>query len=218
MNSPAKHVRRRPQQERSVETRERILDEALRQFSQRGFDATSVREISVALGTNHGLVSYYFGSKEQLWHEAVTLLFDRLTQAIAAPESEAPLPTRARFEAFLRRYVAYCASHPEHGRLMMQESMHDNARIAWAARTFIADSHARIGALLGELIAEGALPQTPVIPLIYILSSAAQAPYLLAPEIAHTHGLDVMTPAAIANHAEIILRLFLRGTESIGTP
>jgi AcrR family transcriptional regulator len=52
------------------ETRERILEAAQRLFSERGLDATSVRDITSDAGCNVAAVNYHFGSKENLYVEA----------------------------------------------------------------------------------------------------------------------------------------------------
>lgn len=47
-------------------TRRSILDTAERLFAERGFEATSLREITAAAGANLGAVNYHFGSKDGL--------------------------------------------------------------------------------------------------------------------------------------------------------
>ncbi len=49
--------------------RERVLTEALRLFTARGYAATSVREIVAAAGVTKPVLYYYFGSKEGLYLE-----------------------------------------------------------------------------------------------------------------------------------------------------
>lgn len=51
---------------KAEETRERILDAALRLFRERGFDETTMRDISAAAGVATGAAYYYFRSKEEL--------------------------------------------------------------------------------------------------------------------------------------------------------
>jgi AcrR family transcriptional regulator len=48
------------------DTRERILDAAERLFSERGFDGTSIRDVTAEAGVNLAAVHYHFGSKEDL--------------------------------------------------------------------------------------------------------------------------------------------------------
>lgn len=51
--------------------REEILDVAEKLFSEQGFEAVTVREISKAADINIAMVSYYFGSKEKLYEEVI---------------------------------------------------------------------------------------------------------------------------------------------------
>src|ERR1700722_13879996 len=44
-----------------------ILEAAKRLFAAKGFDGTSVKELSEAAGTNICLISYHFGGKEGLY-------------------------------------------------------------------------------------------------------------------------------------------------------
>ena len=44
-----------------------IMEAAEKLFAAKGFNGTSVRDISEAAGVNLAMVSYYFGSKEKLF-------------------------------------------------------------------------------------------------------------------------------------------------------
>jgi AcrR family transcriptional regulator len=46
--------------------RDELLRVALRLFSERGFDGTTIADIATATGTAHGLVYHYFASKNDL--------------------------------------------------------------------------------------------------------------------------------------------------------
>lgn len=51
------------------ETRDRLLEEAEPLFAERGFEATSVRDITAAAGANLAAVNYHFGGKDKLYRE-----------------------------------------------------------------------------------------------------------------------------------------------------
>lgn len=51
---------------RGSDTKDRILDVSEILFSERGFDATSLRTITAEAGVNLASVNYYFGSKDAL--------------------------------------------------------------------------------------------------------------------------------------------------------
>jgi len=55
-----------PQRAASEETRRQLLDTALALFRERGFDATTIRDIAGRAGLSLGATYYYFHSKEAL--------------------------------------------------------------------------------------------------------------------------------------------------------
>ena len=60
-------------------SRTRLLDAAEQLFAERGFDATSTREIAALAGDTLGTLSYHFSSKDKLLVEVVHRRFDELT-------------------------------------------------------------------------------------------------------------------------------------------
>ncbi|GGS84408.1 TetR/AcrR family transcriptional regulator [Streptomyces chromofuscus] len=74
--------RGRPPRAESADTRDRILAAAREEFSERGYEKTSVRGIAKAAGVDSALVHHYFGTKEQVFQEAL--------QAVFAPALKAP--------------------------------------------------------------------------------------------------------------------------------
>jgi TetR/AcrR family transcriptional regulator len=60
--------------DRSAETRARILDSALREFSMLGFAGARMDQIATAAGVNKALLYYHFESKENLYVAAVEMI------------------------------------------------------------------------------------------------------------------------------------------------
>ncbi|MFI9824938.1 TetR family transcriptional regulator [Streptomyces sp. NPDC052013] len=67
--------RGRPRRTESADTRDRILSAAREEFSERGYEKTSVRGIAKAAGVDSALVHHYFGTKEQMFEAAVEVAF-----------------------------------------------------------------------------------------------------------------------------------------------
>ncbi|KFG02415.1 TetR family transcriptional regulator [Streptomyces europaeiscabiei] len=85
MTSATPRRRGRPSRTESADTpaaRDRILAAAREEFSERGYDKTSVRGIAKAAGVDSALVHHYFGTKDQVFEAAITLSF--------APAMDAP--------------------------------------------------------------------------------------------------------------------------------
>jgi len=57
----------------NTDTRESILMAAREAFAERGFDATSIRQIAAGAGVDPALVHHYFGAKDQLFVAAMNL-------------------------------------------------------------------------------------------------------------------------------------------------
>ncbi|MCX4411070.1 TetR family transcriptional regulator [Streptomyces sp. NPDC059837] len=72
----------RTQSEAAPATRDRILEAAREEFSERGYEKTSVRGIAKAAGVDSALVHHYFGTKEQVFEAAIEVAF---APALAAP-------------------------------------------------------------------------------------------------------------------------------------
>ncbi|MEU9920331.1 TetR family transcriptional regulator [Streptomyces griseoluteus] len=89
MSEPTARRRGRPPRAESGDTRDRILDAAREEFSERGYEKTSVRGIAKAAGVDSALVHHYFGTKEQVFEAAVSVAF---APALAAPDAIAEGP------------------------------------------------------------------------------------------------------------------------------
>lgn len=55
----------------TVESRQKLLDVAIRLFAEKGFDGTSVKDLADAADVNVSLISYYFGNKEGLYKTCI---------------------------------------------------------------------------------------------------------------------------------------------------
>ena len=82
---------RRPNTE-SADTRDRILTVAREEFSERGYEKTSVRAIAKAAGVDSALVHHYFGTKEQVFEAAIAVALAPAADAPAAV-ADGPLDT-----------------------------------------------------------------------------------------------------------------------------
>ncbi|MFF4588140.1 TetR family transcriptional regulator [Streptomyces sp. NPDC001388] len=91
--------RGRPPRTESAGTRDRILAAAREEFSERGYDKTSVRGIAKAAGVDPALVHHYFGTKEQVFEAAIEVAF---APALSAPDAIAEGPLEGVGERMAR--------------------------------------------------------------------------------------------------------------------
>jgi AcrR family transcriptional regulator len=104
-----------PQPEESI--RERLLQSALTLFTQRGYAATTVRELVAEAGVTKPVLYYYFGSKEGLFLELMRTHFNRI-EAMFETYREGRGNVRTRLIDFLDRGFAHVVQNRDFIRLM----------------------------------------------------------------------------------------------------
>src|SRR4051794_19677195 len=92
------------------QTRARIIDAAERLFAERGFAATSMRDISAASGIAHPLIHHHYGSKEALYAAVKRRMVEGYARRFpaAARATDRPLSVRAE----MRRIMTYLSENP----------------------------------------------------------------------------------------------------------
>src|SRR5438132_14240736 len=130
--------RKRAEQQRSLETRGAILDAAIAEFAERGFEGASIRAIADRLGLQHPLITYHYRSKDILWRAAAEHAFTRIREEwdLRVPE-QAPVSTLERLREEYRAVFQYTAAFPEFHRFMRQEALSRNPRLRWVAKTIL---------------------------------------------------------------------------------
>ena len=186
------------------ETRQRILDAAVQLFALNGFDGTAVRDVARDAGVPHTSIPYYFRGKEDLWRAAVTQMFERLRIDVGGvPEGSGA----DGYRQFVRRYVRYCAAHPEHARLMVHESIRGGERLEWAVANFMVPGHRVIGPATSERMAAGDLPAMWPWSMAFMIAAMCQAPFLRAAEFKAVTGLDSRSTQVVEAHADAVIAL-----------
>jgi AcrR family transcriptional regulator len=102
-------------------TRNRLLDAAEELFADRGYHAVSMRDIARRACVNLAAAGYHYGSKENLFVEALSRrirpLNERRLAALSALEARKKPPTLAEiFDAFARVMIEEAVGNPETGR------------------------------------------------------------------------------------------------------
>jgi TetR/AcrR family transcriptional regulator, regulator of cefoperazone and chloramphenicol sensitivity len=121
-------------------TRDRIIEAAGQIFADRGFDATTVRDICHAASANIAAVNYYFGDKQRLYILAVLRANRwRMEQAVL-PDWSADTPPETKLTDFIATFIRRVRTSPKdawQNRLMMREMMRPDAACAEVVRESI---------------------------------------------------------------------------------
>ena len=202
----------RKQQQRSIQTQEKLLDAAARAFAANGFKGTSTRDIAARAGVHHPLITYHFKSKDELWRAAVSRVFDRFHEVLCGTrQALADAAPRERAAALVREYVHFAAANPELHKVMFQESSSDNPRIAWLIEQYLRPLYELSVNDLIELQQQGVAPPGPPAMLYNLMRLAAGAMLALRLEVRGTTGLDLDRRANLDQLADMLIRIFLSG-------
>lgn len=104
----------------SERTRTALIEAGLALFGEKGFDATSTREIAARAEANIGSIAYHFGGKEAL-RDACAEHIVATVQAVASPVLQSmppprdPAEARMQFRIALQRMGGFLLTGPEAG-------------------------------------------------------------------------------------------------------
>lgn len=92
---------------------DQLLDIARRLFANRGFHATSLRDIAEEAQISKAALYYHFPNKDELYERVVIQSLDALVQMVGADVARAHTPTD-RVRAFVRSSAHFLDEHREH--------------------------------------------------------------------------------------------------------
>src|SRR5258707_6860749 len=184
-------LRKRAEQQRSLTTRASILDAAIAEFAERGFEGASIRAIADRLGLQHPLITYHYRSKDTLWRAAAEHAFAQIRAGWdrSAPENS-DLSPLARLREEYATLFRYTVAFPEFHRFIRQETLTNNPRLKRVAETGLAPLLRR---LIPQIVAaqkQGLLPAVDPILFHYMMVSLTATLSGFGPEMQVTSGLS----------------------------
>lgn len=199
-----------------TQTRDRLIASGCKLFAAKGFDASSLREITHDAKANLGAVTYHFGSKAAFYEAVVGSLAEPFRQRIAAAAAEAG-PPLTRLERVVRTLFSHLLAHPELPQIMVQQLASGGPLPAPARRTL----EGNIGTL-ATLIAQGQADGSirPGDPRLLALSIGAQPMFLnIVRHYLHDAlALDQTNPDVRARLIESVVTFAIRGLASHPEP
>lgn len=213
------HHRKRVEQQRSLKTKASILNAAIAEFAERGFEGASIRGIADRIGLQHPLITYHYRSKDILWRAAAEHAFAQIKAGwdISAPENS-DLPPLARLREEYATLFRYTVAFPEFHRFMRQEALTDNPRLKWVAQTVLAPLLER---LIPQIVAaqkEGLLPPVDPILFHYMMVSLTATLSGFGPEMQITSGLRAEDPKVAEAYWRLVDETIFRAAVGVNHP
>ena len=202
----------RKQQQRSIRTKQKLLDAALDAFSENGFLGTSTRNIAERAGVHHPLITYHFRNKEELWRAAADRIFTEFNAALAAAaEAQAGECPKARMSAMIRAYVHYAAGQPALHKIIVQEASRPSRRLDWLINTHLRPLYQAAVEDIKVFQERGVAPPGDPALLFNLIRVSSGALLALSLELKGTSNIDLYQPGQLDALAEMIINVFLPG-------
>ncbi len=190
--------RKRAEQQRAQSTRTAILEAALAEFADKGFEAASIRSIAERTGFQHPLITYHYPSKDLLWQAVAEDTFERIRKEWDARASEeGDLPPLERLRAEYRALFLHTTKFPEFHRFMRQEAATSNPRLQWVAENVLTPLINRLLPQIKAAQAKGQLPPIEPILFHYMMVSLTAALSEFGPEMQVTRRLSANRPEIV---------------------
>jgi TetR/AcrR family transcriptional regulator len=212
------HPRKRAEQQRALETRASILNAAIAEFAERGFEGASIRAIADRLGLQHPLITYHYRTKDILWQAAAEHAFAQIRAGwdISVPEGS-DLSPLARLREEYTILFRYTVAFPEFHRFMRQEALTNNPRLKWVAETVLAPL---LGRLIPQIVVaqkQGLLPSVDPILFHYMMVSLTATLSGFGPEMQVTSGLFAENPKVAEAYWRLVDETVF-GVDAYGNP
>jgi TetR/AcrR family transcriptional regulator len=180
--------------DRSAESRTRILDAAIRQFSLNGLAGARTEQIAEEAGVNKALLYYYFKGKEDLYASALESVAEGVrASSVAALEGSAT--PGERFLCAVLNHFDRIHTNSGFQNLMQQEMIRlhrgeENALTTLAEKVF-RPLHERMMQVIGEGVASGELIAVDPLQFTYAALGANVFYFLSAPMMRLVQGKDI---------------------------
>ncbi|MEG3125998.1 TetR/AcrR family transcriptional regulator [Sphingomonas sp. GB1N7] len=216
---PTRAPRQRGEQQRAIDTRERIIAAATEEFAAQGYDGASVRTVADRAGARHTMVTYHFTGKEGLWQAVM----DRLVRTFTSQQMDRLDGLRGVSEVIqlrllLEEFIRYSASDLNLHRLMGHAASRASPEIETMVSDYLQDYFNVIAGLIGRVQKKGAFVEGEPHHLHYIFIGAATRIFMQSPEVTRVMGRSPLDPDFIDQHIETCLRLFFVGKPTKRAP
>ena len=195
-------TRNKPEQ-----TRNAILQAAVKEFAAHGIDGGRTDAIARAARVNKALLYYYFKDKETLYGATLDHAFAEQAQTLLRV-LDRDLPPRQKIMTYVGEYFDFIAAHPLNRNLAQREMMragHGSAHFQRISKIFFQPLFKGLSEVIRAGIASGEFRQ--VDPLQFIPSMVALVVFyfVAAPVLRGAGNFDPLAPERIAQRRAAVL-------------
>ena len=201
----------RAPQQRSADTKRRILDAAAAEFGDHGYTGASMRAIAQNASVQHALVRYHFGDKESLWRAVIgELLSTHKAWHDAQMLELREVDPVNKLRKLQQEFIHFSAAAVPYHRIMAHVAERSNPQLTWMIDEYLRDVYDQRAELIRAAQAAGKYVQGDPYHLQYLFLGAVTRIFLLAGEVEQIAGRDPLSPDFLEEHEKVCLSLFFR--------
>lgn len=110
----------------AIDKKQHIISHAMQLFADKGFEATSIRDLAKVADVNVAMVNYYFGSKEKLMEAIIEENAAYMKDRIEELNANTAISEIEKVNALIEDYVNRIVSNPNFHKLLYKELMTSN--------------------------------------------------------------------------------------------
>jgi AcrR family transcriptional regulator len=200
--------------------REKILKSAARLFGQVGFDGTSFSLVADYADEKKSLVQYHFASKDDLWKESVTYVWNQRNNVLprylddVAKQGGNAADQKQMIRELCRILLQFTFDQPEWVKIMFQESSTPGPRLDWLVEEFIGADFEQGQAMIELAQQQNLLPRVDSLDLLHILSGALIYLVNVAPITERVLGKNPNSKEYMDQHIDTLIRILMAGVDN----
>ena len=202
--------RRKPGRPRGAEgpdLKQALLTAAIDLFAERGFDGVSLSQIAGKADADIALTRYYFGSKDQLWEAAMTLLAERFAAEITGAVSELEESQEDALKNTIRAFVLASARWPQVSRIIVFDGNKEDQRGVFIAKHMVTPFYRILSELIARAVSQGSIPNVSPRTIFFMITHGGSFPMALPALTNALPGEDINSTKGLNAHAEAIIAL-----------
>jgi TetR/AcrR family transcriptional regulator len=204
-------VTRRRQQQRALDTREKILVAASDEFSERGFEGASTRSVAAKAGVQHPLVTYHFKNKEGLWRAVISSWSFNFSEHFKDHfTARGPGGEVAQLRKLQEEFVRFAAANPNFHWLMSHEGRLESERLTWLVEDRVQHYFDGVAKLIRIAQKDRRYVAGDPYHLQYLFIGAVTRVFMLSAEVTQVMGRSPFSKKFVEQHVQTCCDLFFR--------
>ena len=190
------------------QTQQRILKAAIEGFSEYGFDGCSLAEVAKRSNSKKALIQYHFGTKEELWKQAIGQLWREMRSILPHYLSQTPNEVGATQLRFVfRQIIRFARDNPGWLGIMFREAATPGPRLDWFINTYLEQDFREGTEFIQQAQQHGLLPPGSALHLLHIISGALTYVLVVAPLTERATGIKISSDESLDTLVDLLSQL-----------